>query len=85
MVNVFMQEKVGSKLAWAIRKVISVGAIRKVISVGAEYRDRLWRVTTHMEAWEGKYQAIVFFNVTDFLKLVYCVANTHTYWLPHCC
>jgi hypothetical protein len=34
MVKVFMQEKVGSKLAWAIRKVISVVAIRKVISVG---------------------------------------------------
>jgi hypothetical protein len=28
MVKVFIQEKVGSKLTWAIRKVISVGAIR---------------------------------------------------------
>jgi hypothetical protein len=50
MVKVFIQEKVGSKLAWAIRKVISVGA---------EWRDRLWRVTIHMEAWDGKCQAIV--------------------------
>jgi hypothetical protein len=40
-----------------------VGAIRKVISVGAEYRNRLWRVTTHMESWDGKCQAIVLFNV----------------------
>jgi hypothetical protein len=41
IVEVFIQEKVGLKLASAIRKVISVGAIRKVISVGTEYRDRL--------------------------------------------
>jgi hypothetical protein len=62
MVKVFIQEKVGSKLAWAIRKVISVGAIRKVISVGAEYR----------QAVKGKCKAIVLLMwLSDFLKLVY--------------
>jgi len=40
MFGVLYGKRFGSEMAWAIRE-----------GGGSEYRNRLWRVTTHMEAY----------------------------------
>jgi len=44
MFGVLYEKRFGSEMAWAIRKEgYKVGG-------GPEYRNKLWRVTTHMQA-----------------------------------
>jgi hypothetical protein len=54
MVKVFMQEKVGSKLAWDIRKVISMGA--KIKKCGCVYEHD--RVKTLRGLCRNKFWAV---------------------------
>jgi hypothetical protein len=78
MVKVFIQEKVGSKLVWAIRKVISVGAIRKVISVGAIRKvinvgGRVQRAVKGNDPHVKLFCCLMW--LYDFLKLAFEIKN----------